>query len=98
MSEALLKKLPFESRLVPQSRPVVDKRGKTGYEHNSWLEVGERVELALGGTEVVVAEGSHWNPITRDEFVKVLVTREGGTQECMTVPAHEVRRKVLASA
>lgn len=93
MSQAQPYKLPFESRLARQSRPVVNELGDIEYKHNSWLEVGEHLELVMGGAGVVVAEGSYWDPISRKEFIKVLVPRQGGGEERKTVPATAVRRK-----
>ena len=95
MSQPQPYKLPFESRLVLQSRAVVDERGDIGYKHNSWLEGGEHVELAEGGADAIVMEGSHWHPFTRREFVRVLLRREDGSEELLKLPASAVRRKYL---
>lgn len=86
----------FESRLVPQSREWEDRNGNVFYQHNSWLEPGETVVLAGSDTEVTVATSPYRNPVTLQEFVKVVQRMKDGSEKWTEVPLSSVRRLILA--
>jgi hypothetical protein len=82
----------FESRLVPQSRECEDLNGTVSYEHNSYLEVGEKVVGAHSDIEMTVVKSRYRNPLTRQELVTVAVPRKGGGEEWIELAASAVRR------
>jgi hypothetical protein len=82
----------FESRIRLQSRPYTDQRGNVAYEHNSYLEGGEMVEPAIGGTTMQIHKAQYRDPLTRQEFIDVLVTLPDGRQETRQFAVSAVRR------
>jgi hypothetical protein len=82
----------FESRLVSQSREYEDPAGNLSYEHNSWLEIGEKVMFAGGQTELTVVKSRYRNPLTRLDLVTVAVPQKDGSEENVEVAVSAVRR------
>ncbi|HWY16828.1 MAG TPA: hypothetical protein VNX86_16960 [Rhizomicrobium sp.] len=83
----------FESRIVPQSRPIHDASGKViGYEHNEYLRPGERVLSALGDAAWTVFKSRYRDPLTCSELVTVLVPDGPGRERQVEMAASAVRR------
>jgi hypothetical protein len=96
MTTTHLSKPTFESRLIPQSREWEDQSGTVYYEHNSWLEIGEKVAFAGSETELTVVKSRYRNPLNRQDLVTVAVPRKDGSVDRVEVAASAVRRLNLA--
>jgi len=74
MTTTHLSKPTFESRLIPQSREWEDQNGTVYYEHNSWLEIGEKVAFAGSETELTVVKSRYRNPLMPSTKAQIAIT------------------------